>query len=103
MMGLVLINASHDPSPAAHVFCGAFCLRSMPEAIKPEPNAALLIVRCGSGGTAWTFCGLLVDCDAAKMPTYQRLSLKFRAKARLTIGRMIAALQRQKVRGPSLR
>src|SRR6516162_1804754 len=46
------------------------------------------LVRGPRGGF---FRGLLVDCGAAKMPAYQRLSPKFGAKARLTIGRVIAA------------
>ena len=46
--------------------------------------------------------GLLVDCGAAKMPAYQRLSPKFGAKARLTIGRVMRGDGGPKSEGPQL-
>ena len=90
--------------PAAHgPLRGLLCARD--NASNQAAVADLLLWTWGlvRGPRGGFFRGLLVDCGAAKMPAHQRLSPKFGAKARLTIGRMIAALQRQKVRGPSLR
>src|SRR5215831_10074110 len=62
------------------------------------------ITGLGSWASRRVFRGLLVDCGAAKIPAYQRLSPKFGAKARLTIGRVVPGRQgARKVRGPSLR
>ena len=57
------------------------------------------LVRGPRGGF---FRGLLVDCGAAKMPAYQRLSPKFGAKARLTIGRVMRGDGGPKSEGPQL-
>ena len=80
--------------PAAHgPLQGLLCARD--NASNQAAVADLLLSDLGITGLgSWTSPGgrgLLVDCGAAKMPAYQRLSPKFGAKARLTIGRVIAA------------
>jgi hypothetical protein len=42
------------------------------------------------------FRGLLVDCEEGEKFAYQMVGLIFGVKARLTIGRGVAALKRQK-------
>ena len=60
------------------------------------------ITGLGSWTSRRVFRGLLVDCGAAKMPAYQRLSPKFGAKARLTIGRVMRGDGGPKSEGPQL-